>query len=153
MQLLSTTDPKKAVSQVATIRQRTMADLPPELPPAEVVRLVKPPTTSGDPTESATSKAKGLAKTDSGSLSDEDSLYTTFGVGAEDIKKYGLIALCLLGANVLIGFVLLVIAVLAWVRRGRSGRAARPTGPATQYVPVKVREDESAAYPARYDSQ
>jgi len=138
---LSTTDPKKAIQQVATIRQRTMAEFPPELPPTEVVRLLKPA-----PTESAASKSKGLAKTDSGSLAEGNS----FGVSAEDVKKYGLIALCLLGLNVLIGLVLLVVVVLTWVRRGRSGRGARPI---TQYVPVKFQEDESAAYPTRYDSR
>ena len=153
MQLLSTTDPKKAIPQVATIRQRTMADLPPELSPTEVVRLLKPAATASDPTEPAASKAKGLAKTDSGSLAEGNSLYTTFGIGAEDVKKYGLIALCLLGANVIIGLVLLVVAVLTWLRRGRSSRSARPRGLATQYVPVKFQEDESAAYPTRYDSQ
>jgi len=165
MQLLSIIDPKKAVSQVATIRQRTTAVLPPELPPTEVVRLLKlsgSATSTGitGPATAASEPRKGSIKAvDSGSLAEDNSLYTAFGIGAGDIKKYGLIAICLLGVNVLIGLVLLVAVVLIWVRRGppRSDRdaSARFMGFSAQYVPVKSQTDgsESVAYSTRYDSQ
>ena len=162
MQLLSTIDTKKAVSQVDTIRRRTMADLPPELPPAEVVRLLKPSVTSTGFTGPASAAApsehrKGSIKAAiSGSASEDNSLYTTYGIGAEDLKKYGLIALCLLGTNVLIGLILLVVFVFNWVRRGSAfggrGCRARVMGVSTPYVPVKPQEDgsDSASYPTRY---
>ena len=38
MQLLSTLDIKKAISQVTSIRGMEMASLPPELPPAELLK-------------------------------------------------------------------------------------------------------------------
>jgi len=61
MQLLSRIDSQKAVSQVATIRGKTMASLPRELPPATLVRLLRdssPSTTSVDPTSLVGSGAK-----------------------------------------------------------------------------------------------
>jgi len=162
MQLLSIIDTKKAVSQVATIRQRTTAELPPELPPAEVVRLLKPSVTSTDltgPASAASEHRKGSIKAAiSGSATEDNSLYTMYGIGAEDLKKYGLIALCLLGTNLLVCLVLLVIVVFNWVRRGSArlggGRGGRPrfVGVPTLYAPVKSQEDgsDSAAYPTRY---
>ena len=41
MQLLAQTDPANATAQVASIRKRTMADLPPEIEPAKLVELLK----------------------------------------------------------------------------------------------------------------
>ena len=158
MQLLSTVDTKRAVSQVATIRQRTTAQLPPELPPAEAVRL-KPLVTSTGLTGPATAASEhhkeSIKAAISRSASEENLLYTVYGIGAEDLKKYGLIALCLLGANLLIGLLLLIIVVFKWVRRssarfggGKRGMARFPT----LYAPVKWQEDgsDSVAYQTRY---
>ena len=163
MQLLSTVDTNKAVSQVATIRQRTTAELPPEVPPAEVPKS-QPSMTSidsftGPATTSASEHRKGSIKAAavSGSASEGNSLY---GIGAEDLKKYGLIALCLLGANLLIGLVLLVIFVFNWVRRGsafgggKGGRARFLGVSSPYYAPVKSQEldgsDSASYYPTRY---
>jgi len=146
IQLLNTTDTKKAISQVATIRGKTMASLPPELPPAELVKLLpggpSSPTTSVRPSQTTGSKKAqaNVASEDYGNP-----------LSTVDVKKYGLIGFSLLGANIVIGLVLLVFAVLSCVRKGRARKRNAQTTTARQYVPVHLHDDrESEAYPKHY---
>jgi len=142
IQLLNTTDTKKAISQVATIRGKTMASLPPELPPAELVKLLggpSSPTTSVRP-----SQTKGSKKAQANVASEDGNPLSTV-----DVKKYGLIGLSLLGANIVIGLVLLVFAVLSCVRKGRARKRNAQTT-ARQYVPVHLQDDGESEVNAKH---
>lgn len=122
-----------------------MASLPTELPPAELVKLLpgpSSPTTSIRPSQTASSKKAqvNVVSEDTGG----NPLSTV------DVKKYGLIALTLLGANIVIGLVLLVFTVLSCVRKG-SARKGNAQTTARQYVPVHLQDDgESAVYAKHY---
>jgi saccharopepsin len=155
MQLLSTLDPATAISQVATIRGQTMANLPPELDPATFVGLLISNGTGTDPTSAAASPnptsssdaSEGLSSVDSDSTKTKSGVDLAIGddqtvtIDGSLVKKYGLIIICLLGANVLIGVVLIVFGVLACVRRGSSRKnATRASAPV--YVPVKSMEQD-----------
>jgi hypothetical protein len=148
-----------------------MSTLPPEIDPTTLVGLLKsgggstsPTPTGSDIIPTATgvidvptstgvtgdetrptdlkSKSKGTSF-----VSGSDPAYS-FTIDNETVKKYGLIVICLLGANVLIGLILLVFGVLGCIRRGSSRRAAtRAVAP--HYVPVKsLDHDEGYAAPS-----
>jgi saccharopepsin len=130
MQLLSSLDTKTAISQVTTIRVKTMESLPQELPPATLVKLL------------GGSAPDNKLAVDVASNSGDTSL--TGYIDGETVKKYGLIAIVLLTANVVVGLVLLAFAVMNWVRRGSNKRGGplSMTGIAsTQYVAVGLEDD------------
>jgi len=161
IQLLSEVDPVKANEQVTTIRGRTLSTLPPEIDPTTLVRILQgggsstvtgltpsatdviPPAATGvngDESRPGDSKSKGATfVSDSGD---------SFTIDDGTIKKYGLIVICLLGANVLIGLILIVFGILGCIRRGSSRKAAtRAVAP--QYTPVKSLDyDEAYAAPS-----
>ncbi|KAF8963536.1 aspartic peptidase domain-containing protein [Flammula alnicola] len=172
MQLLSKIDPAKAIAQVASIRGQTMASLPPELDPATLVALLTglspdPTTTNGIVSPSATdsstlpdstsaagdssdSSSKGSGPSNAGNnlLSANDNGGIT--VDESTVKHYGLIIVCLLSANVLLSLVLIVLGIMACVRRGSSRKNATRAG-APHYVPVKNAVDpQDEAYSGGY---
>ena len=155
MQLLSRIDSQKAVSQVASIRKRTMASLPSELLPATLVKLLRgssPSATSVDPT-SPTLSVKGGTKPAVHLTSDDGTSFNLGSIDGESLKKIGLLALVLLATNLIVGLVLLVFAVLNCVKRGSDKKGGRPFmggAAATQYVPVKEEDDVYPAYQKRY---
>jgi saccharopepsin len=139
MQLFSKTDPAKAVTQVTTIRGQTMATLPPEMAPADLVAALLAtsgssgttpalPTSTGSPVNPTAAAGAGnslVAVNSDGLVSIDDSV----------IKRYGLLIVCLLAGNLLLTIALIIFAVFTCVRRGTSKRSTR-TSPPT-YVPVK----------------
>ncbi|KAJ3505258.1 hypothetical protein NLJ89_g7513 [Agrocybe chaxingu] len=62
-------------------------------------------------------------------------------VDGETFKKYALAAILLLAANVVIGLVLIVLAVLGCMRRGAASRKSSVRVVAPQYTPVKLEEE------------
>jgi saccharopepsin len=143
MQLLSRLNTTKAVSQVTTIRGKTMASLPPELAPATLVKLLN--GGSGTASSSSTGGAK-LAVAGNSTSGSSDSAFSIGNIDGEIVKTYGSIAIALLATNVVVGLVLLGFAVLNCVRRGSDKRRGIPgTGASTHYVPVGL-DDE--AFPA-----
>jgi len=110
-----------------------MASLPPELPPATLVRLLEGSSpSSGDVT--------GSKPAVHAASNNEDSLLNDGNIG-EIVKKYGLIAIILLAMNVVVGLVLLVLAVLNCMRKG-SRRHQVITGTAsTHYTAVGLDDD------------
>lgn len=137
MKLFAKTDPVKAASQVATIRGKTMAGMPPEIAPSTLIKLINGGAVAA--AGSSANSTKSASNLDASVLS----------VSGETIAKYGLIAVLLLSANVIIGLALLVFAILNCVRRESSKSVSRA---APQYIPVKVRDEESA-YSTPYHDQ
>ena len=164
IQLLSEVDPAKAIEQVTTIRGNTLSTLPPEIDPVTLVDILQGggSSTVTDLTPSATDVIPPAATGNNGDESRPGDLKSNKGtsyVSDNDsgnsliiddgtIKKYGLIIICLLGANVLIGLILIVFGVLGCIRRGSSRKAAtRAVAP--QYAPVKSLDyDEAYAAPS-----
>lgn len=145
MQLLSQVDSAKAIAQVTTIRGKTMSTLPPEIDATTLVDFLKSgnigptPTTTdviGGPTTAAAGGNK-LSKAGSLAANQTDDDIHNFTIDRETVKKYGLIVVCLLGANVLIGLVLVVFAVFGCVRRGSSRKTAATRTVSPHYAPVK----------------
>jgi saccharopepsin len=48
MKLFAKTDPVKAASQVATIRGKTMAGMPPEIAPSTLIKLINGGAVAGE---------------------------------------------------------------------------------------------------------
>jgi saccharopepsin len=172
IQILSKTDPAKAIAQVASIRGKTMSTLPPEIDPTTLVGFLKagggtiptgsditptatdvmnvPTSTGVDGDESRPADLKSKSK-GTNFVSGSDAAYS-FTVDNETVKKYGLIVICLLGANVLIGLILLVLGVLGCIRRGSSRKAAtRTVDP--HYIPVKSLDHDEAYAAPSYQKQ
>ncbi|KAF9530508.1 aspartic peptidase domain-containing protein [Crepidotus variabilis] len=156
IQLLNQITPDKAVAQVASIRGKTLATLPIEISPAELLQIISSdsnalPTSTDTPIEpTGKSSANNKSKTSTSELS-TDGNGLNLNVDTEDLKKYGLIAIGLLCVNALIGVVLIVFAVLNCVRKG----ATRKSGPimaSSQYAPVKLQDDYGHA-PSSYATE
>lgn len=147
-----------------------MSTLPPEIDPTTLVDFLK---AGGDPTGPTSTDLTPTATdvigvpTSTGTdgnetppdnlksgkkLVSENNLTASFTVDGEMVKKYGLIVICLLGANVLIGLILLVLGVLGCIRRGSSRKAAtRAVAPT--YVPVKSLDEDEAYVAPSYQKQ
>lgn len=139
MQLLSRVDPQKVTAQVATVRAKTMASLPPEIPTATLQKLVDGSGT-GAPASSSAGVANLAVDTTSG-----DSSFG--GIDREDLKTYALVAMVLLATNLLVGLVLISFQVLNCVRRGSDKRKRNsiPGVASTHYVPVGLDDDVYSA--------
>jgi saccharopepsin len=118
MQFLSTTNPQTAAADAVASRKATLSQMAPEVSPQDYVNYLKSNSgTSGSTLDVATTKA--------------DSEST--------VEKYAPAVIGLLAANLLVGLVLIVLAVLGCVRRGSRGA---PNSSAPSYVPVKLKEED-----------
>ncbi|KAF8892820.1 aspartic peptidase domain-containing protein [Gymnopilus junonius] len=170
IQLLSTLDPAKAISEVATIRGQTLASLPPEMDPTRLVGLVtnieassgaaaffqSSSASSAIVTPTSSSGSPSLDSDGPKSKSKTDVQLAVGGAGGVGqavfidgsvVDKYGSVIVGLLAANLFVGLLLLIFGVLSYVKRGSSKNLGRkntidPPGPPV-YVPVKnVDQDE-----------
>jgi saccharopepsin len=124
MQLLAETDPQTAASEAVAARQSTLSHLPPELSSGEISQLVVPNSSSG------ISASTDISETDS--QTDSQSA----------VEKYAPLVIGLLGANLLIGLILVVLGVLGCIRRGTRGTTKSPAA-RTSYAPVGTKEEDS----------
>ena len=115
MQLLSTTNATTAIADALKSRQSTLSHMGPEVSPSQYLSL------------RSTSSASGT------------SLDLSNGGGSSEsaVEKYAPAVIGLLAANLLIGLILLALAVLGCVRRGRSKSTAKPT-----YVAVRSKDED-----------
>ena len=147
MQLLNEIDPVKAAAQVKTIRGETMASMPPEIAPADLLELLGGSNESPGPSTIASpTKPAGAAAESSTSKSSVDASIGGAHVSVnidDEVKRYGLIAIGLLAANLLIGLVLVGFGIMSCIRRGSARKNSRDvvTAAAPQYVPVKLQEE------------
>ncbi|KAI0351016.1 acid protease [Trametes cingulata] len=166
VQLLSVTEPEAAWAEFTSFSAQQLASGPPALDPATFVRFLTDynsstsqshtsattaPTTvagpsasgSADPSASTSTSAasgqaeaavdlavSGAASSDDGSSEDSDS------------KKYGPIALGLLGANVAVGLAVLGITLALCVRGSKERREAR-------YKPIRLPKENMSVDPER----
>lgn len=143
MQLLAQTNATEAKTEALEIRGRTLAGKAPEIPPAELLALIKPKDTP--PADDDNGKGHTAINASDFDLSKLE---------WDDLKRYALIAIGLLAANVVIGLILLVIGVFGCIRgRGKSvDSAGKP-----HYVPVtslpKEADNHNTYYSGgRYDT-
>ncbi|KAH9912355.1 aspartic peptidase domain-containing protein [Epithele typhae] len=122
IQLLSTTNASSMWDEFRTERAAALAKLPPAVDPAEAVKYINENLSQSNGTSTTT--VAGAAAATSGSSSPSDGSWG---------QKYGMIALALLGANLLIGLVLLGVTVTMCVRSAKGRREAR-------YQPVRFKE-------------
>lgn len=165
IQLLSTLDPAKAISEVTTIRGQTLASLPPEMDPATFVNLITSSESSTAPAASLNSDnhdsvhPSSSASPNSHSLTSDKTISAshflatispvkgpqTVSTDGNIVDKYGMAIVGLLAANLFIGFVLLVFVVLPYTRKGALSKK-NPSG-RTVYVPVKgIDQDEGYGF-------
>ncbi|KAJ2925291.1 hypothetical protein H1R20_g11803, partial [Candolleomyces eurysporus] len=124
IQFLAKTDPAKATAQVALIRSRTMADLPPEIEPAKLVEMLS----AEDPTV-----RPGNAPLSAASFSTQE--LPSAQESRSSVDKYGPVIIGLMAVNAVIGVILLALSVLNLIQRRGLARGA--TRSALLYVPVK----------------
>ncbi|KAH9911320.1 aspartic peptidase domain-containing protein [Epithele typhae] len=122
VQLLSTTNTSSMWDEFHTERAAALAELPAAIDPAVLLKYATDTSSQSNGTSANTVAGAAAANSDpSGSSDDSWS------------KKYGMIALVLLGANLLIGLVLLGVTVTMCVRSAKGRREAR-------YQPVRFKE-------------
>lgn len=149
VQLYSQLDVEKAKAQVNTIRAQTLQGRPPVIDPDQILQYLG---SDGTNTEGGKKKLFGGSSGGASSSSSdgnaaglrmsEDS--ATFSLSAEALKKWGLIALSLLGANVVIGLVLIGFALCACIKKGKSMRRSNTLAPsAPHYVPVPLNNNNN----------
>ena len=142
MQLLSETNYPAAAAEAVSTRAKTLAGMAPELAPSDLLNIIRGSTNTN---ATGTGSAIDFSPT---SLAAEWS--------ASDLKKYALIIIGLLGANIVIGLVLLVLSVVGCVKR--SARVGGRGRSKPHYIPVpdKVGEGGQTAYTGynggRYDT-
>lgn len=149
IQLVNKTDPATANSQVASIRGQTVASLPPEMSPADLVAiLLGPKGTSLNSTDEDISLGAGR-NSGFGTLSD-----------AATLHRYAPIIIFLLVLNLALTLSLIACAAMMWVRRGypsSRNRRSMPREIDLQYMPVKNsaehhhHESHSSVYMRPYD--
>ncbi|KAJ7684352.1 aspartic peptidase domain-containing protein [Mycena polygramma] len=134
IQLLADTVTAQAASDFANVRENILKNSPPELAPQDIINLFDGPA-SGSSSVAASSDALSSKAAD-GSSSNTDST----------IAKYGPIIIGLLGANLMILLLVAVLAIMTFVRNGRSTGRARAA-----YQPVRFKEEViSAPYNTEY---
>ena len=141
VQLLSTTDLNEAYTDFNASRSAALANLPPTISPADLVRIANSQSTDDTTDDSAASptKVSGAAEAATPSSSSDSSLYNL-------VDKYGPVIIGLLAGNLLIGILLVIIGLAACLRgHVRAGAQSRNIG--SSYAPVRFKEAE--AYEAR----
>ncbi|KAI1796364.1 aspartic peptidase domain-containing protein [Ganoderma leucocontextum] len=133
VQMLPTTNATTMWNEFQTERAATLAQLPPAIDPALLVQYEAgsaPPSSSTGTTDGdALARLSGAVSTDgTSSSSDNDSW----------LNKNGTIVLGLLGANLLVGIVLLAVALTMCVR----GMKGRNVG--SRYTPVRFKDSVPA---------
>lgn len=159
VRLLPQTDPVKAKQQVRTIRGATMANMPPEIDPATLIDYLTgsnsapsgttdPPAAAAEADSSGTVALPTPTESHNAFTADTNSDGVNITIDKSEFRKYGLIAISLLGLNCIIGLVLVVLGVLGCIRRGSSKKSASGRS-APLYVPVKTSGDHASDdYPA-----
>ncbi|PIL34121.1 hypothetical protein GSI_03832 [Ganoderma sinense ZZ0214-1] len=130
VQMLSTTNAATMFDEFAKERATTLAQLPPTVDPALIIQYESSSTSSSSSTsdDDALSKLSGAVSTD-GTSSSSSSANDSW------LNKYGTIVLGLLGANLLVGIVLLAVSLTLCVR-GMKGRSA-----GSRYTPVRFKDN------------
>ena len=138
--MVSTTNSAEMFDDFQTSRFAALAKLPPTVDPAVVIQLEPG---SGSSTTGPSSQTASSAQTSSTATKDSDTLakvagaLSADGTSSSDISwssKYGKIVLGALGANLLIGIVLLA-ATLTMCVRGMKGRSV-----GSRYAPVRFKD-------------
>jgi len=106
MQLLAETNYSTAAVEAVTARTKTLAGMAPELAPSDLLKIIQ--GSGGSINTNATGTGSAIDFSPSGLAAEWSS---------SDMKKYALITIGLLGANIVIGLVLLVFGVLGRVKR------------------------------------
>ena len=132
VQLLPTTNPATMWQEFNQTRTAQLADMPPPITPTDLATAVNA-TSSAAPSDNNLSASGAVAEDDASSGSSGDS----WG------KKYGTIALALLGANLLVGILVFAI-VLTLCVRGVKGRDR-----AGRYAPVRFKTMQADSDPER----
>ena len=143
VQLLSVVDVHSATDEFYEDLAVILAPLAPTMQPADFVKAqIDPaflatlglavPSSSSNSTNSPTEAAVGAAFT-----GDDDSGSSTSTSWTGLSRKWGIVALALLGANLLVGLILLSVVSTMCVR-GMKGRAMRAIG--ARYEPVRLKE-------------
>lgn len=143
--MISTVDMNSAQSEFADFISELASNAPPSLPPSVFVTKQLSPLLTGGGSNSSSDGSDGDDIV-SGALSTDDSASSGSSNGLD--KKWGTVALALLGANLLVGVILLVV-VLTMCVRGMKGRSS---GRYTS-VPVRFKEPvdrDAETNPLRY---
>ncbi|EJF60415.1 acid protease [Dichomitus squalens LYAD-421 SS1] len=145
VQMISTVDMNSAQSEFTNFISELASNAPPSLPPSVFVTKQLSPLLTGGGSNSSSDGSDGNDIV-SGALSTDDSTTSSGSSNGLD-KKWGTVALALLGANLLVGVILLVVVLTSM--RGVKGRSS---GRYTS-VPVRFKEPvdrDAETNPLRY---
>ncbi|KAI0673814.1 aspartic peptidase domain-containing protein [Trametes maxima] len=140
VQMLPVTERETAWAEWLSVRAQTLMASPPALPPAVLQALPDPSdsdnSTSSDPDSDSNSESESVSGALSTSDSDKDD-------SSSFAKKYGPLAVGLLGANLALGVLALGV-VLAMCVRGVRGSSS---GSGPRYAPVRAKEEAAGSEP------
>jgi hypothetical protein len=153
MRLLAQTNPAKAAAQVPTMRSKKMSNLPPEIDALTLHQMF------GDEVDSTAGGAKSVVRASATDPSlpkvtgDSESAEGGQLTLATPVGGYGIAVIALLSANLIVTLIVAVIAILIYVRRGRSGPAPpamRSSKNGSSYVPIQPDEESGTNKHHRY---
>ncbi|KAJ7184584.1 aspartic peptidase domain-containing protein [Mycena filopes] len=161
VQLLAQTATEAAAADFASVRAELLEDSPPELSPADIIKLFDGASSSASAVVASTTFTPTAASTaiatptgysavpvpectpaDSDALAASTKASVNLADNASSdstVNKYGPIIIGLLAANLIILLVVAFFSVMGFVRNGRTAGPTRALNPA--YTPVKLRED------------
>ncbi|KAJ7107988.1 aspartic peptidase domain-containing protein [Mycena crocata] len=150
VQFLSQTKQWESAQEFAAVRKQLLANNPPEISPADLVRIFDGPSagsSSGGSSSGGSSSGGSSSGSPSGcpttpSATARVNLLNADGseaTSSSTLDKYGPVIIGLLGANLVLVLLLLILGVMSFVRRSRT---VGPTGASsTSYISVKVKDD------------
>ncbi|KAI0697717.1 acid protease [Cerioporus squamosus] len=146
VQMVSTVDPHSAMDEFKEGRAEQLAALPPTIEPSVFVKAPLSPSATGQANATSTDSVDNGAVRGAFAEDSEDGGSSNGGLG----KKWGVVALALLGANLFVG-VLIFAVTLTMCVRGVKGKG-RDLG--SRYTPVRFKEpvdnDPESGSSARY---
>ncbi|KAJ7131884.1 aspartic peptidase domain-containing protein [Mycena crocata] len=137
VQFLSRTNQWEAAQDFANVRKDLLAKYPPEIAPANLIRIFDgPSTSSGDSCSVRPSTTARVALVDGDSNTGSSST----------LSKYAPIIIGLLVANLVIVLALLGLVVTTFIRRRRATGLGHPASLRPGYIPAKMRDDARSSF-------
>ncbi len=146
VQMVTTVDPHSAVDEFKDGRAEQLARLPPTIDPSVFVKAPLSPSITGQANATSTDSVGSGGVRGALSEDNEDNVPYNGALG----KKWGVVVLALLGANLLVGILIFAVTLTMCVR-GVKGKG-RDVGP--RYTPVRFKDvadnDPESGSLARY---
>ncbi|KAL4250345.1 peptidase A1 family protein [Abortiporus biennis] len=141
-QLLSTTDPVQGYAEFTPARATALKSLPLEVEPSKIIKAM---TVLANANTNTTSTSMSLNSTTAaviGAVAEGDLAGDNISGLSSTVNRYGPVVIGLLAANLLVGLLLLIIGISAFLR-GVISKGGKSRSVASTYAPVRFKDPEN----------